>query len=177
MLFIAQGKTNLQYILIIVILAVIVGGGILGYQFLRTSKEEPKVPAVEEEEGKVIIREEVSFLDMIQGDPDTQIAPLIAVDGSNSSGAAYKLFKDGKLYHAIMASMPDPQEGNVYEGWLVQPNPLQFFSTGVMEKNEDDVWVLEYSTDNEYSSYTKVIITEETIIDPIPETHIIEGSF
>jgi len=175
--FITQGKINLQYILIVVVLAVIVGGGILGYQFLRTSKEEPKVPAVEEGKSEIIMREEVSFLDMIQRDPDTQIAPLIAVDGSNSSGAAYKLFKNGKLYHAVMASMPDPQEGNVYEGWLVQPSPLQFFSTGVMEKNENNVWVLEYSTDNEYPSYTKVIITEETIIDPIPETHIIEGSF
>ena len=31
--FITQGKTNLIYILIVVILAVIVGGGILGYQY------------------------------------------------------------------------------------------------------------------------------------------------
>jgi len=35
MLFIAQGKTNLKYILIVVILAAIVGGGILTYQYWR----------------------------------------------------------------------------------------------------------------------------------------------
>ena len=42
--FIAQGKTNLTYILIIVILAVIVGGGILGYQYLLAPKEEVAMP-------------------------------------------------------------------------------------------------------------------------------------
>ena len=44
--FITQGKTNLQYILIVVILAVVVGGGILAYQFLLAPKEEPKIPEV-----------------------------------------------------------------------------------------------------------------------------------
>lgn len=37
--FITQGKTNLTYILIVVILSVIVGGGILGYQYLWTAKK------------------------------------------------------------------------------------------------------------------------------------------
>ena len=38
--FITQGKTNLIYILIVVVLAVIVGGGILGYQYLWMEKQE-----------------------------------------------------------------------------------------------------------------------------------------
>jgi hypothetical protein len=36
--FITQGKTNLKYILIVVILAAIVGGGILGYQYWWIAK-------------------------------------------------------------------------------------------------------------------------------------------
>jgi|GEM_PF-6367398 len=40
--FITQGKTNLAYILIVVVLAVIVGGGILAYQYWYLSKEETK---------------------------------------------------------------------------------------------------------------------------------------
>ena len=175
--FITEGKINLKYILIVVVLAV-VGIIIFAYQ-LKIPKEEIKVqaPLTQEEESETAIEEEGGILEMISRNSEVQIAPLTAVDGSNSSGAAYRLVEDGKLYYAVMASMPGPQEGNVYEGWLVQPSPLQFFSTGVMEKNEENVWILEYSADNEYPSYTKVIITEETIIDPIPEMHIIEGSF
>lgn len=45
--FITQGKTNLKYILIVVILAVIVGGGILARQYLLIPKEESKIPEVE----------------------------------------------------------------------------------------------------------------------------------
>jgi hypothetical protein len=40
MSFITQGKANLKYTLIIVILAAIAGGGILGYQYWWMSKKE-----------------------------------------------------------------------------------------------------------------------------------------
>jgi len=60
-----KGKTNWKYILILVILAVIVGGGILGY--FRITKEEFKVPlievpkkVVEEEEVEEITEEEIA---------------------------------------------------------------------------------------------------------------------
>jgi len=41
--FITQGKTNLKYILIVIILAVIVGGGILGYYNWRIAKHEARL--------------------------------------------------------------------------------------------------------------------------------------
>jgi len=44
MAFITQGKTNIKYILIVIILATIVGGGILIYQFWLVSKEEAFPP-------------------------------------------------------------------------------------------------------------------------------------
>jgi len=40
--FITQGKTNIKYILIVVVLAAIVSGGILGYQYWWAPKEEAK---------------------------------------------------------------------------------------------------------------------------------------
>ncbi|MCH8741839.1 GerMN domain-containing protein [Patescibacteria group bacterium] len=66
---------NLKYILIVVILAVIVGGGILGYQYLLVPKEESKMPEVKPpeappEESKEIIEVRVYFVDkqmMIEG--------------------------------------------------------------------------------------------------------------
>jgi len=38
--FVTQGKTNLKYILIVVVLATIVGGGVLGYQYWWVTKKE-----------------------------------------------------------------------------------------------------------------------------------------
>lgn len=48
MTFSTQGKTNWVFILIIVILAVIVGGGILGYQYLWLPKQVPPAESLTE---------------------------------------------------------------------------------------------------------------------------------
>ena len=79
--------------------------------------------------------------------------------------------------HAVVAFMLDPGINNAYEGWLVQPGPLQFFSTGVMEKNDKGEWVLEYTAQEEFPNFLRVVITKETIVDAIPELHILEGDF
>ena len=120
---------------------------------------------------------DLSVLSMLINTSSIQIADLEAVDESNSSGTAYRLFKDGVLWHALVATMPDVESGNSYEAWLVQTEPLEFFSTGIMKKNQEGKWILEYRADNEYPTYLKTVITEETIIDATPEVHILEGSF
>lgn len=134
-------------------------------------------------EGGVMMKQG-EILAMAMEDATSQIIELTAVDGSDSSGTAYLLAKDEVVYHAVTASMPDPSEGNVYEGWLVQAPPpdskaaIRFISTGVMEKDDQGMWQLEYTTDNSaFFSYTDVVITEETIVDATPEIHILEGSF
>lgn len=119
----------------------------------------------------------INLIEKLQNDPNTQTAKLEAVDGSDSKGVAYRLVEDGNLYHMVIANMPDPEDDNQYEGWLVQTNPLKFFSTGVMEKDESDMWVLEYETDEEFPTYLRTVITEETVVDATPEKHIIEGDF
>jgi hypothetical protein len=122
--------------------------------------------------------EEVHVADIFASEnPASLSATLTAVDGSNSSGTAYRLSENGMLYHSVTATMPDPAAGNSYEGWLVQPTPLDFFSTGIMEKNAQGQWQLVYSAEETYPSHLRVVITEETIIDATPEEHIIEGDF
>ena len=182
MRFIPQGKINLKYILIIVIIIAIIGGGVLVWQRLSIKKEltgeKEEAPLTEEKEKESMAGEEEDISEIVLENPETKVAPLTAVDESNSSGAAYKLFKDGKLYLVVMATMPNLQEGNAYEGWLVNPDPLHFFSTGIMQKTEEGIWLLEYTADDEYPlPYNKVMITEETIVDGQPETHIVEGDF
>ncbi|MAF43573.1 MAG: hypothetical protein CMI54_05320 [Parcubacteria group bacterium] len=121
--------------------------------------------------------EKPSILTIITSDINTQSAVLKVVDESDSSGIAYRLVKDGVLYHVVTAFLPDPQEGIKYEGWLVQPSPLKFFSTGVMKKNQAGIWLLEYNAEGSFSEYYRVVITKETVIDATPEAHIIEGDF
>lgn len=125
----------------------------------------------------VDVEVDLSILSMLINTSSVQVADLVAVDESNSSGTAYRLFKDGVLWHAVVATMPDIESGNSYESWLVQPEPLEFFSTGIMKKNQEGKWILEYRADNEYPTYLKTVITEETVVDATPEVHILEGSF
>ena len=48
-----------------------------------------------------------------------------------------------------------------------------------MKKNAKGEWTIEYVPDNEglFPSHTKVVITEETVVDQTMESHIIEGDF
>jgi hypothetical protein len=52
--FLTRGKTNWKYILIVLILAVIVGGGILGYWWLAT-REEIEMPEIKLPEKRILI--------------------------------------------------------------------------------------------------------------------------
>jgi len=54
MTFLKEGKTNWRYILIVLILAAIVGGGILGYQEW-ISREETKIPEIKLPEKRILI--------------------------------------------------------------------------------------------------------------------------
>ena len=163
-----------KIIIAIIIIIVIAGLGYWGYQLMTAPKEEAKEESPTPKEDGIMGD---GILDMILADESSEVIDLEVVDGSNSSGKAYRLIRDGKLYHVVVANLPEPPEGNKYEGWLVVPDPLKFFSTGVMEKNEKDLWVLEYTNNQAFLEYYRVVITLETAVDLNPEKHIIEGDF
>lgn len=153
--------------------------------FLRPSDSVDENASVDEITDSVIDEESETSEDMtemeavmkvILGDAATVSAELPDVTGGTSSGTAYISRTNGKFYHYVEASLPEPAEGSVYEGWLVIREPeLQFFSTGVMEMREDGMYVLSYIGDEVSEEYNFVVITEETVVDETPETHIIEG--
>lgn len=154
--------------LYLVIIAVVL---VAGAWFLFQG-EKPTQPQKVQEIPKVL-----DAFAMLMENVDADIAILVGVESNEGSGVAYRSFSQGEFLHAVVAEMPLPAEGSVYEGWLVQPEPLQFFSTGIMEQNAKGEWVLEYMANIDYPSYNKVIITEETIVDETPEAHILEGDF
>ena len=106
-----------------------------------------------------------------------QEATLEAVGTYTGSGSAESSY-DGKMYsHKVTADIGDPAEGKFYEGWLV--GSFGFVSTGKMVK-EGNQYVLQFESQEDMSSYKKVVITEETAangLDNNPEAHVLEGNF
>ncbi len=114
----------------------------------------------------------------IMNNPATLKTALHSVVGDGSTGMAYVLRLNGKLYHFVRAMLPEPLESHSYEGWLVKQQPeLEFFSTGVMEQTVEGEYTLMYMSDESSEGYNQVVITLESIVDETPETHIIEGTF
>ena len=121
--------------------------------------------------------DEIIPTDVIPTDVIEQEATLEAVGTYTGSGSAESSY-DGKMYsHKVTADIGDPAEGKFYEGWLV--GSFGFVSTGKMVK-EGNQYVLQYESQEDMSSYKKVVITEETEangLDNNPEAHVLEGNF
>ena len=121
--------------------------------------------------------DEIVPTDVIPTDVIEQEATLEAVGTYTGSGSAESSY-DGKMYsHKVTADIGDPAEGKFYEGWLV--GGFGFVSTGKMVK-EGNQYVLQFESQEDMSSYKKVVITEETEangLDNNPEAHVLEGNF
>lgn len=74
-------------------------------------------------------------------------------------------------------NLPEPVNGAFYEGWLVQQNPLDFFSTGVVEQDENGVYIDTYTDDVDWNqSHNFYVLTlEPNDGDPAPADHIVEA--
>ena len=113
---------------------------------------------------------------------DIEQIMLADVSGGGGTGIATRLTdNEGLFVHTVDATLPEPTDGSVYEGWLVRGKPgdadFDFISTGVMEVEGGGLYSLVFSSEADYTGYAGVVITEETIVDATPEAHILEGSF
>ena len=128
-------------------------------------------------ESDEIVPTDVVPTDVVPTDVIEQEATLEAVGTYTGSGSAESSY-DGKMYsHKVTADIGDPAEGKFYEGWLV--GSFGFVSTGKMVK-EGNQYVLQFESQEDMSSYKKVVITEETEangLDNNPEAHVLEGNF
>lgn len=97
----------------------------------------------------------------------------------NGSGVAKAVFGNGTfMMSAEFSNLPDPINGYFYEGWLVSPSSGNFFSTGVVEKDNSGNYIDTYTDSTDYtSSHNKYVLTlEPDDDDPAPADHIVEGS-
>lgn len=149
----------------IIVIVVVVTAGLL-YRNLKSPKTLPTTPpsAIKEEMVK-----EFNF----DIPDDVETADLTDVTGGTGKGIATRKLENGTFTHAVLADLADLETG-FYEGWLVTGD--KFISTGKMRIAKGG-YLLEFSSSTDYSDYTKVVITLETIFDETPEIHVLEGSF
>jgi len=107
-------------------------------------------------------------------------AELKDVTGGTASGIATRNYESGKFTHAILADLPDPKAGEFYEGWLVRGSEgeenFASISTGRLSVAKGG-YMLEFTSNRDYSDYSMVVVSLEKLNDQRPETYILEGSF
>lgn len=169
--------------LIVLVIVAFFGGG---------NKDGSDVLVGEMEEESGIVGESVDetneepAVEVVEDDDELfQQIDLTAVDGNVGSGIARRGVSGDLFSHVVVAELP-PIDGMAffYEGWLVKPGVVEFFSTGEMFIREDDKWGLLWETDllnarADLMEFEKVVITlEPRDGDPAPAPdHIIEGIF
>jgi len=152
---------------------VIIAGIVYWYQKNKKASELPFSPQPTFEE---------TFEDKfnIQVPEDVDKAELKDVSGGDGSGLATRKYDSGRFTHAVLADLPGPESGNFYEGWLVRGKEgdenFANILTGrfILAKGG---YMLEFTSLTDFSEYSKVVVTLETLDDKKPEKHILEGSF
>jgi len=162
----------------LIALAIIVGI-VFWYQKTKRSQELPQAPQPTFEQNF-----ENKF--NVQIPEDVEKAELSDVSGGNGSGLATRKYlpaqagENGRFTHSVLADLPDPSAGYFYEGWLVRgkegDSDYALILTGKFQLAKGG-YLLEFSSQKDYSDYKEVVVTLETVNDQKPEKHILEGSF
>jgi len=145
------------------------GGNDVTDQVSETTSSHPEINTVASDNPKPT---------MLAGIVDS--VELSDVSGGSGTGEAMREIEDGFYRHVVKAYLPEPNENQFYEGWLVRPSPFDYFSTGSMVHNESGEWVLEWFGEfgQDYSDYMRVVITLELDDgNSDPADHVLEGEF
>ncbi|MBU1126444.1 hypothetical protein KJ758_02435 [Patescibacteria group bacterium] len=110
---------------------------------------------------------------------------LESVGDGSWSGVARRGEEDGLFTHVIVATLPPINTSSqYYEGWLVKPRVVEFFSTGEMFARADGKWGLVWEVKKDEAildldDYVEVVITlEDRDGDEAPSAaHVLEGKF
>jgi len=163
---------------------IVIGGVILlilaGVFYFRSKNDDTvmKVPeskvAASETEQSMEDKFKVSIPD------DAPKAELKSVGEGDASGIATRKDADNAHEVMILADLPDPEKGMVYQGWLVTGEEGQdgynVVSAGRLTSAKGG-YMLNYQSKADYSDHTKVVISEEKGTSNKIGTKVLEGSF
>lgn len=96
--------------------------------------------------------------------------------GGRGGGTAKAKFENGKYsLLATFSDLPDPKNGDFYEGWVVRRSPFKFISTGRAEK-VGGVYSNSFRSDSDLRPFDLYVLTlEPNDGNPAPADHIVEG--
>lgn len=166
-------KRNRKIILLVILL--LAGGFLLLRNFILMKNVDPQAKLLQAQLKKQASDQQKTTIDFYAADSNSLMAKLEDVTQRGSSGRGYLLRKNNLLKHAVIANLPDPNEGDFYEGWLVQQKPLKFISSGIMHKDALGSYILNLESPDLYEGYDYIVITLEKEKDAKPEEHILEG--
>jgi hypothetical protein len=104
-------------------------------------------------------------------------ASLEDVSGGNATGIAQATFLNGNYtLVAVFDGLPDPEDTDFYEGWIVRRGEDQsVVSTGVISK-ENGVYKNTFTFEKDLADHDFYVVTiEPDDGDPAPADHILEG--
>ena len=99
---------------------------------------------------------------------------LRPVDGGSGFGVATREVMGGRLYHSVMADLPELGNGEFYEGWLIDGERRVDVGKLIKEKGG---WLLEFVGGEGLVEYDLVVITLEVRDDKSPEKEVLKGTF
>jgi hypothetical protein len=111
---------------------------------------------------------------------DGDKADLNAVSGQEGLGEAVRTNQNGKFDLTVLADLSEPKAGYFYQAWIVRGNAgdenFGYLSLGALRLAKGG-YLIDFTSNKDYSDYEKVVVTLEKANNGTPETHVLEGSF
>lgn len=164
---------------VIILLIVLVIGGILAY-FLLQRLDRTKPAATDAQK---TIRQSPTPQSQTPHYVGSQTITLRDLTGSISSGTASRKIDSDNISVLLEAGLPDPEEGQFYQAWLIKTGddylPLTKLSKNIEGKYTSTNNVNIRPSDSFLFSdlYNTVVVGLETTEDNTIETKILEGTF
>jgi len=157
---------------------VLVIAGILVY-FFSTKNSDDDLPGKDNDSEQVYDTTEPSLdysatlVDVTDGENIRGVNTL----GSASGEAIAGLDSGRYSLVASFSGLPDPDDEDFYEGWVMRLDPPRVVSTGRIEKNGDQFFNIFSSNENLLDHSLYVLTLEPDDDDPSPADYILEGKF
>ncbi len=167
---------KVAYLIVTIVLVIIVG--IAAYLLIGTDNSEPvsnSKTSVKEQTTKEPEEIVYKYSGELQDATDEKIIRHIDTGGA-ASGSVEVVLKDGVYtLSATFTGLQQPSGSDFYEGWIINESTSELISVGQAAKSDDN-YTISYNMGEDYSAYTKFVLTIEADDgESAPADHILEG--